>query len=221
VFIGRNDLIEVKHGQTFNLSIPTQKATWEAIKNSSLIAPDRLAKNSKGDYVIDGSKPYKTENGVVLQAVGLADLYVDHPGIISQTKNDFRKLVNKAQNFIYNDNLEGWIQKAKLLEKDLSRSNASDAEDYMLTQAEKYPEKIIDLYTGSGTAIRLLLVTALDNKVVTKRDGLICYTDDIVLGASFDAAIAYLSNPDNVQVKQLIQRETFPELEKNTDKNKK
>lgn len=214
VFIGKFDVIEIKHGQTFDLNKPAQRSVWEAVKHSKLIAPDRLAKSENGDYVIDGQRPYKTEQGLVLGKQGLADLYVDHPGIISKGRNEMVKLVNKAQNYVLNDTLEGWVTKAKLLEKDLSRAHPSDAEDYMLTQASKYPEKIIDLYTGNTTAIRLLLVTAIEKHVIVKKDGLLCYADNIILGASVDSAVKYLSNPENVKVKELIQQETFPDLYK-------
>jgi hypothetical protein len=108
--------------------------------------------------------------------------------------------------------LSGWITKCKLLEKDMSRSNENDIKDYLLTQAEKYPEKIIELYTGTTTQIRLLLLEAMNKHVIRKSGGLILYSDDIVLGSNMDTAVAYLSQPEHNQVKKLIEQETFPDL---------
>lgn len=214
VLIPASKPIKVHHGSTFNLDDKLQAAQWEAIKNSAMIAPDRLAKDIRGNFVVDGEKPYMTETGVVRGKYGSADLYVEHPGNVAKNKNDFRKRVLKAQNLITGDTFDGWITKCKLLEKNMAHANVNDVEDYLFTQAEKYPDKIIELYTGSTTAIRLLLISALDKNVVIKRNGLLIYADNIVLGASTDAAVTFLSQPENIKVKELIQQETFPELYK-------
>lgn len=212
--------IKVQHGTTFNLNDKLQAAQWEAIKNSSMIAYDRMAKDAKGDYLVDGERPYVTETGVVRGKYGAADLYVEHPGNVAKNKNDFRKRVLKAQNLITNDTFDGWITKCKLLEKNMAHANVNDVEDYLFTQAEKYPDKIIELYTGSTTAIRLLIISAMEKNVVVKRNGLLLYADDIVLGASTDAAVTFLSQPENIKVKELIQQETFPELYKKAPASK-
>lgn len=212
--------IKVKHGQTFDLDDPTQAAIWEAIKYSSFIAKDRFATDSRGNYLVDGEQIKDMSNqfveGLVGGHQGVADLYVEHPGIVSKVKNDRKKLIHKAEGFVLNDTIEGWITKCKLLEKDMSKANASDVEDYLLTQAGKFPEKIIDLYTGTNTALRLLLVNAQDKGVVVKKNNLLMYADDIVLGTNIDRAIAYLSEPDHIKIKEMIQQETFPELYKKT-----
>jgi hypothetical protein len=65
-----------------------------------------------------------------------------------------------------------------------------------------------------------LLIEALDKHVIYKRDGLLIYSDDIVLGASMDAAVVFLSNPENIRVKELIQQETYPDLYKKDNKKK-
>lgn len=218
VLIPASKPIKVQHGTTFNLNDKLQAAQWEAIKYSTIIASDRLAKDSSGNYIIDGERPYLTETGVVKGKYGNADLYIERPGNIAKNKNTFRKLVLKAQNFVTNDTFDGWITKCKLLEKNMAHANVNDIEDYLLTQAEKYPEKIIELYTGSTTAIRLLLISAMEKNVVVKRNGLLMYADDVVLGASTDAAVTFLSQPDNIKLKELIQQETFPEMFKKAEK---
>ncbi len=212
VFIPAEVPIVIKHNTVFNLDNPLDKAKWEAIKYSKLIAPDRYTKDSKGDYIIDGEKASATSTGMVVGKYGLADLYIEHPGIAAKTKNDFRKLVAKATTMIAEDSLEGRVKKCKLMEKNMSHSNANDVEDYLMSIAERTPEKIINLYTGSDSANRLLVIDALDRKVVVKRNSLYMYGDNITLGASLDSAVEYLTSPDGVRIKEMITRETYPEL---------
>lgn len=223
VFIPAEVAIVVQHNSTFDLNKPLEAAQWEAIKYSKLIADDRLSKDSKGNYIIDGEQVSMATNGMARGRYGLADLYVEHPGIMAKSKNDFRKLVAKAVNMITEDSLDGMIKKCRLLEKDMSHANANDVEDYLFTQAEKYPEKVINLYTGTDTANRLLIIDALEKNVLIKRDSLILYGDSIVLGGSIDAAVAYLTSPTGLKIKELIMHETYPELfiEKETKSSKK
>lgn len=223
--IPASKVIKVEHGQTFDLSNPKDKATWEAIEYSSFIAPDRFAKDSKGNYIIDGETPFVssgTVEGLVSGRRGVADLYIEHPGVISKTKNDRKKKIHDAQTYIFGDTIDGWLTKCKLLEKDMSHAAVSDIEDYLLTQAERYPEKIIDLYTGTTTSVRLLLIDAIGKGIVIKRGGTLIYADDVILGTNTDSAITYLTNPDHKNIKELIMRETYPDLyKKESDKTSK
>lgn len=214
VFLPVSKSIKVQHGTTFDLSNPLQKAQWEAIKHSSLIAESRDAKDVNGNYLVDGEKPYLSETGVVKGKYGNADLYVFRPGVAAENRNTMKELVYKATGLVLNDpaGLSGWITKCKLLEKDMSHAYSSDVKDYLLTQAEKDPKKIIELYTGSTTQIRLMLIDAMNKHIIVKRQGLLIYSDDVVLGASTDAAVTYLAQPEHNQVKQMIERETYPNL---------
>lgn len=218
VLIPATKLIKVVHGQTFDLNIPAQKATWEAIQYSSFIAPDRFAKDQQGVSLVDGERSYVDHNGIIMGRNGIADLYIERPGLVSKSKNETKKKIHKAQGFVLGDTIEGWVTKCRLLEKDMSKAHASDIEDYLLTQAEKYPDKIIDLYTGTTTAIRLLIIEAIAKGVLVKKGGVLIYADDLILGTSVDSAINYLSDPDHIKIKELIQRETFPDLYKKESK---
>lgn len=220
IFLPENIAIPVEHGTTFDLNDPLQAAQWKAIENSNLIAKDRGEKDAAGNLVIDGGKPivdkYKNARG----RYGLADLYIEHPGKIEESKNTYKKLVYQAQGLIFNDDLSHRITICELLEKDMSHSSPEVIEDYLLTQAEKIPEKIIELYTGTDTKIRLLLLEAKKKNVVVQKSGIWYYADDIVLGGSLDTAVKFLANPENIQVKEMVQNDTFPELKAKKDKEK-
>lgn len=206
--------IVVRHNQTFDLNDPRQAAVWEAIKHSRLIAPSINATNEVGESLINGASREVMDSGVVAGGLGAAVLYIERPGLLAKNKNSYRKLINQATNFILNDpqGLSGWITKCKLLEKDMSRANSSDVEDYLLTQAEKYPEKIIQLYTGTNNNILLMLIDAQDKKVVKKSGTFLVYGDNFILGSSIEEAVNTLLKPENAKVKDMIKDETYPDL---------
>jgi hypothetical protein len=88
----------------------------------------------------------------------------------------------------------------------------ADVTDYLRQVAERDPEKIINLYTGGDTAIRLLFIEARDKHIIVYKDKLYIYADNIVLGANDEAAIAYLKDPNHANVCKLIKQDTYPEL---------
>ena len=55
--IPEDEQIVVHDGTVFDLNNERQAAEWEAIKNCFLIAPDRYAKDDKGNYKIDINNP--------------------------------------------------------------------------------------------------------------------------------------------------------------------
>jgi hypothetical protein len=97
----------------------------------------RTERDRSGNTKIDGEMPYLGEDGVVKGLYGLADLYVERPGIVSKVKNDKRKTILKAQNLIMGDTIDGWLVKCKLLEKDMTHANVNDVEDYLFNYAER------------------------------------------------------------------------------------
>ncbi len=220
VFIPMEVPIVVKHNETFDLNKPYDAARWEAIKNSKLIAKERFQKDGKGNYIVDGERAQLSATGMIRGHYGLADLYIDRPGVAAKNRNDFRVLQAKAITLIGEDSLDGMIKKCRLLEKDMTHANPNDVADYLMSFAQKDPEKIIQLYTGNDTANRLLVIDALEKKVIIKRDNLLIYADNIVLGASVDAAVTYLMSPNGVKVKELIMQETYPELYAKKEKSK-
>ena len=98
-FIPETALFIIEDGKTFDLNDVVEAAEWEAIKNCELIAPDRFAKNDKGDYLIDGTVDPKSKR----PRYGTAELYVDRPGFDAQRRVTRRKLIVEASNYIMND----------------------------------------------------------------------------------------------------------------------
>jgi len=217
-FIKEDETFTIEDGTVFNLEDEYQRNEWEAIKNSSLIAPDRFAKDSKGDSLIDGTLDMSSRR----PRYGVAELYVYKPGAVATARVSRKKLIHKAINFILEEEqgLTGLLTKAKLLGKRMDNAASSDVEDFLIKTAEKDPDKIIDLYTGSDTQLRLLLIDAVDNEVIRVKDRVYTY-DTTILGASDKAVISWMKQPKNQRILELIRKDTYPHLYIKEDDNKK
>lgn len=208
-FYPENKLFEVVSGKTYNLDDIYQAAEWEAIKNCPVIAKSRDAKDSNGNYIIDG--PISTPNKPSRN--GIAELYIDRPGLDTQRRVSQKKLIHKAESYIYDDpqGADGQLKMARILGKDMSNQPNADVLDFLLRIASKNPQKIIDLYNGSDIQLRLLFIDAKENHVIYIKNKLYMYGDNIALGATDDSVIAWMTDPRNKKVVELIQRDTYPD----------
>lgn len=217
VFIPENQPVIVEHNTTFDLTNPLQAAQWEAIKNSKFIAPERDAKDGSGNYIIDGGMPtidrYDNPHG----RYGLAELYIERPGRTSDIRMSLEKKIFEAKGLVFNDSKEHQIMVCRLYDKDMSHSHTADIEAFLIDQAQSNPERLIKYYNSEESAARLLVIMARDaNVIVTKSDGM--YYSDIKLGRNLDTTVELLKLPENKPLRQAIQNETFPNMEKKTTK---
>ena len=173
----------------------------ECIKDSYLIAPERNSRDSKGNLLIDGGP----------KRYGLAEFYVERPGVESAKRISRIKQVTKAYMYIEGDTDQGRLTKVKLLGKSMRNAPSSDIQDYLYQRADKNPELIIDLYTGSDTALKLLLIDAKDKKVIIHESGVWMYADTS-LGVTDESVILYLKNPQNLNIYESIRNETYPDM---------
>ena len=208
-FFPENHIFIVQSGKTYNLDNIWDKAEWEAIQNCPVIAPSRDAKDINGNLIIDGPKSTPTKPA----RNGVAELYVDRPGLDTQRRVSHKKLVHKANTFIYDDprGVDGQLNMARILGKDMRNQPAADVIDFLTRVAEKDPQKIIKLYTGDDISLRLLFIDAKDKKVIYIKNKVYLYGDNIVLGATDDAVIAWMQDPKNQKVLELIKRDTYPD----------
>ena len=208
VFIKEDEVFVIEDGKTFNLDDVHDKAIWEAIKECPLIAPDRFAKNSKGEYLIDGTTDPKSKN----PRYGTAELYIDRPGFEAQRRVTRRKLIVDASNYIMNDSYEGRLLVAKVLGRPMKNQPNADVEDYLLSIAEKTPEKIIDCYTGGDMQLRMFFIDAKEKGVIVKKNGLYLYGDNVTLGATDSAVIEWMKQSKNQKTMTLMRQDTYPEM---------
>lgn len=211
-YIPVDKLFVIEDGKTFNLDDVYERAEWEAIKNCDLIAPDRFAKNETGDYLIDGTIDPKSKR----PRYGTAELYVDRPGYESQRRVTRKKLIVEASNYIMDDErgYEGRLLTARVLGRDMRNQPNADVEDYLLSIAEKTPEKIIDCYTGGDMKLRILFIEAREKGVLVKKQGVFVYGEDgkVILGATDDAVIEWMKASKNAKTLALIRKDTYPDM---------
>jgi hypothetical protein len=217
-FIPENHTFVIKDGTTFDLNVPRQKAEWEAIENCFLIAKSRDAKDAEGNYLIDGTTN-KSNNRQ--PRYGRAIFYIERPGLMAQKQVSHTKLVNKAQNFIFEDprGYDGLLVIAKVLGRNMTNQPAADLEHFLLSYAAKYPQKVIELYTGGDLSLQLLFITAKEKGVIRKESGLYIYGESptVTLGASDAAVIEWMKQSKNQATLKLIRQDTFPESYLNTE----
>lgn len=208
-FIPEDMDIVITDGTTFNLADKRQENIWNSIKNHDLFAPSRDARDENGVLLIDGdAKKY-----------GTAELFVDEPGVESQRSVSRKKRITKAYNLIEADSAEGMLTKCKLLGKNMRYAPASDVMDYLYQEAEKHPDRIIDLYTNGDTALQLLLIEAKDKNIIRKKNGVFVY-GDAVLGMTDEAVINFFKIASNQAIFDEIKRETFPQYVQEPTKTK-
>lgn len=215
-FIPETEVFVIEDGKTFNLDDPIELRQWYAIKNCPFIAPSRDAKDSNGNSLIDGTMGWKSTN----PRYGRAELYIYKPEEESARKISRKDKFRKALNFIYDDpkGVEGRILACRLLGKDMRSVGNNDVIDYMVSIAEADPDKIIQVYTGSDTSLRLLFIEAKDKKIIYIKSKLYMYADNIVLGATDDAVLTWMKDPKNKKVLELIKHDTYPDLYGEEDK---
>ena len=213
VFFPENHLFTIVSGRTYNLNDPYDKAEWEAIENCPLIAKSRDERDSNGNLLIDGAKstPSKPARN------GVAELYIDRPGLDTQRRVSRKQLIHKAESFIYDDprGADGQLNMARILGKDMRNQPTADVIDFLTRVAEKDPKKIIDLYTGDDISLRLTFIEAKEKHVIYIKNKLYLYGDNIVLGATDDAVIAWMKDPRNQKVLELIKKDTYPDYYNN------
>lgn len=203
IFISEEDVIEIFDGKEFNLDNAYDAAWWEAIKFSPKIAKDRSERDEvTKEYLIDGNA----------KRYGTAEFYVERPGVEAKAKNNRKREIHNAKSYIYADTDEGLRQKVRLLGNAMPGLPTSDVEDYLVSVAERKPEIVSGLYTGSDTHLRIFLLDAVDKHVIFIKDKLYYYGDSIILGATDSAVLHYFKNPANKRVVDLIKSEVYPEF---------
>lgn len=208
-FIPEDLQIIVTDGKTFNLDNPYEKNIWECIKNSHLIVPEREARDDHGNLLIDGD----------IRRYGQAELYVERPGVEAEKRVSKIKLVTKAYNYIENDSPEHRLTICKLLGKSMRNAPDADVQDYLYQKAEKNPNMIIEIYTSSDQALKLLLIEAKQKNIIQLRSGVLMYSDT-ALGVTDEAAILFLKDHKNKAIFDSIKYETFPEMVKESEQPK-
>lgn len=202
IFIPENMEIAIMDGSTFNLDDKLQKAQWEAIKNSAMIAPERTTLDKSGNYMIDGS----------VTRYGFADYYIERVEEIATQKINKAKLRHDAEAHVFEASEPKRVQICKLLGVDKAYSAPAKIQEYLLDQCKVNPQRILDIFTGSDTELRLLLIDALNKKVIVVKNKIYIYADNIALGVKEEAVLSWFKQAGNASLVEDIKKETYPEM---------
>jgi hypothetical protein len=214
--IPEDRIFTLQDGTTFDLNDPHQAIEWQAIENCFLIAPSRFAKDINGNYLIDGTPDIVSNSNYGAKSrYGRAELYVERPGLEAQQKVTRAKLELQATNYIYQYGYEDWLTFAKVLGRNMENQPVPDVEYFLISVAKKTPEKIIEICSGGDLANRVLFITAKENGVIRKRNGMYTYGEegDLILGASEEAVIDWMRQPKNKKTLELIRKDAYPDLQ--------
>ena len=213
--IPEDRIFTLQDGTTFNLNDPYQAIEWQAIENCFLIAPSRFAKDTNGNYLIDGTPDIVSNSNYGAKSrYGRAELYVERPGLEAEQKVTRAKLEVQAVNYIYQYGYEDWLTFAKVLGRNMENQPVPDVEFFLISVAKKTPEKIIEICSGGDLANRVLFITAKENGVIRKKNGMYMYGEDgdLILGASEEAVIDWMRQPKNKKTLELIRKDAYPDL---------
>lgn len=200
-FIPVDHIFLIEDGHRLDLKNLYDKSIWEAIKFSNIIAKDRDERDPEGNLIIDGNQ----------RRYGTAELYVERPGEITQRRVSKKQLVFKASQYIYEDSEQNRIKKCQVLGRDLRNAHAADVLDYMISIAEKEPNKIIGMYEDDNWKMHLFVLDAIERGVLKRINGVYTYDEDKLLGGSIEATITFLRDIRYKSLYDSIKRETYPE----------
>ena len=215
VFIPEDKMIEVKPGQYFDLNNPYDKAIWECIENCPGIASSRAERDIDGNYVIDGND----------KRYGIAELYVENEELETERNVGKEKNVFDAKSLVFNDprGVSGRMMIAKIMGRNMDDRSDAEVTEFLLRIADRTPERIINTYTGSDLSLRFLFIEAREANVIRIKNKAYVYGDEgqFVLGMSDDAAIAWMKNPANQRVLNMIRQDVNPDLYKDLEEGLK
>ena len=199
VFIKINDALLIKDGTQLDLNNSLDAAWWDAIKYSVLIARcGRWERDAEGKLIIDGDA----------HRYGNANFYIEVPG--ESSKKSVKKifLTTDAINFIKDDTYEGLVMKTRLLGNWMKDASMSDIQEYLISHANSDPQKIIDLYDSYNASFEIMLLDAIDAKVITQNRG-IFYFGTTQLGTNRESVIESLKDENYKSVLESIKKELY------------
>lgn len=201
-YIGTNEKITIRDGSQFDLDDVNDKAWWDAIKHSKLIARARYEKDEKGNLIVDGNA----------NRYGTALFYVEVPGKDAEVKISKRKKINQAESFVLNATLDQLNEKARLLGQNMRTFSSAEIQEYLINIALKTPDKIIELFTGEDVSMRILILDAIENRVIQFAGNRVYQYANTILGSTQEAVLTFLRLPENSKLLGLLKRETYPHL---------
>lgn len=179
----------IQDGTTFDLNDPAQKTIWEWVKHCPCIAPTE--------------EDCQFTNG--------AEFYIYLENREAEVSVGRKERRYKANKYIMEDQPSLYPVRASLLGVEMEGESPVIIKDFLLTQADQNPDKVLAIYEGHDISVRLLLLKAKKTNVITSdRSGLYRY-GNTAIGMSEASVISWLQDAGNKHLVELIEKETNPE----------
>lgn len=174
-----------------NLNDPVQKADWEWMKHSRLIA---------SDYETGQSDPE-------------AFFYVFRPGFESAKAVSSTRDRVKLMNYILNDTQENLYNRATILGLGMDDVVVTDLQEHLLAMVTTEPGKIRQVYESKTFSLELLSMEALKKGVITNKGGVYVFGDQL-LGGSRPDIVSFFANSNNRAITRAIEALTYGKVMK-------
>lgn len=181
----------IKHGYTFDMSIPEQRLLWAMVQPSPLVGKNRQeAENTPG-----------------------CRFFINNEDVEVREEMQHEDDMFKALTFIHNDKDSELIARARLLGVDMTGSSPTVAKKWLLkTLREKDGAKVIlDLYNSSTVATTLVFFKAVDKGIIKQTNGIYMY-GTMPIGADDNTVIEFLQSPSNSALLEQVKIDINPEL---------
>jgi hypothetical protein len=178
--------VRIHDGMTIDLNDTTWRRDWEWMKHCVEIAED-----------------FATG-----QATPGAFFYIYRPGVESAKKVQSIERVTELNNYIINDSADNLYNRASMLGMDMRGEAITDVKEYLFDMVRTSPKKIAKVYESKTFTIELLLMNAIENKVITKNGGVYVF-GEILLGVDKEAVISFLANPKHMSTTKTVESLTY------------
>lgn len=177
--------LKIKDGRVFDLSKIVDRLNWEWVKHIPEIAMS---------YEQAQHSSYEVR------------CYVKIEEVESQKTVSRINLKLKALNLVDQDEPLNYSARARLLGMDMRGQTTLSQKEFLLEEAERSPQKVINVYNSDTLGVRLLLLNALDKGIINFDQSIYSY-NTVALGMNEDAVVEFLTRPINQPLRDLIQRD--------------
>jgi len=177
--------LKIKDGKVFDLSKIVDRLNWEWVK----YCPEIVMSYEEAQM-----------SGIEVR------LYVQIQEVESQKTLSRINLKLKALNLVDADEAMNYSARTRLLGMDMRGQTSLSQKEFLMEEAERHPQKVINVYNSDTIGIRLLVLNALDKGIITYDQSIYSY-NTVSLGMSEDAVVEFLTRTVNRPVRDLVQQD--------------
>ena len=181
--------IRLEEGTEFNLNDDIDNLNWRWVKHSPRIAESfEAAQRSK---------------------VALFYVHVEEQEAEASVKTS--SILYTALKYVMEDDPVNYMDRVRLLGVDMKGSSPMVVKDYLLAEAKREPNNVINAYTSNTVSLQLLFYKGLDAAIIKSDNGVYKYGTQI-LGVSIEASVAFMQAPGNSTLVEQLELEVNPEV---------